>query len=57
MDCATCVLRHFYQAFEMRGDTGESLAELRALARTVFARVAASPWVKEGVLPVRQKQN
>ena len=43
VDCATSVLRHFYQAFEMRGDTGESLAELRALARTVFARVAASP--------------
>ena len=28
---------------------------LRALARTVFARVAASPWVKAGVLPVREK--
>lgn len=51
VDGATSVLRHFYHAIEARGDTGESLAELRALARTSFARVAASPRVKDGVLP------
>ena len=52
VDGASSVLRHFYHAIEARGDTGESLAELRALARKSFARVVASPRVKDGVLAV-----
>lgn len=55
VDNATSVLRHHYQAIEARDDTGESLAELRALARTCYERVAASPLVKNNWLPVRQK--
>lgn len=55
VDNATSVLRHYYQAIEARGDTGESLAELRVLARTSYERVAASPLVKNNWLPVRQK--
>ncbi|NBV23280.1 MAG: hypothetical protein EBS05_15335 [Proteobacteria bacterium] len=50
VDQASSVLRHFYGGIDVRGATTESLAELRALARLSYERVAASPLVTNGVM-------
>ncbi|MEN9573840.1 MAG: hypothetical protein RL514_1695 [Verrucomicrobiota bacterium] len=56
VDHSTSVLRHYYRAIEAGRDQGKALAELRALARTSFERVAASPLVTNGVLQVQVRQ-